>query len=55
MSFIAGTALVREVGGGPLAQGLYGGVALSFAGLSLVSVPLLYDAWGWRAPPSGRR
>jgi MFS family permease len=50
LAFISGSALVRESGGGPLAQGVFGGVSLAPGGLALAIVPQLEDALGWRAP-----
>ena len=50
LAFISGTALVRESGGGPFAQGVFGGVSLAPGGLALAVVPQLEDALGWRAP-----
>jgi MFS transporter, NNP family, nitrate/nitrite transporter len=50
LAFISGSALVRESGGGPLAQGVFGGVSLAPGGLALALVPQLEDALGWRAP-----
>jgi MFS family permease len=50
LAFISGSALVRESGGGPLAQGVFGGLALAPGGLALAIVPQLEDALGWRAP-----
>jgi MFS family permease len=50
LAFISGSALVRESGGGPIAQGVFGGVALAPGGLALAIVPALEEALGWRAP-----
>ena len=50
LAFISGTALVRESGGGPFAQGVFGGVSLAPGGLALAVVPQLEGALGWRAP-----
>src|SRR5918999_2931417 len=50
LAFISGSALVRESGGGPLGQGVFGGVSLAPGGLALAVVPQLEDALGWRAP-----
>jgi MFS family permease len=50
LAFISGSALVRESGGSPLAQGVFGGVALAPGGLALAIVPQLEGAMGWRAP-----
>jgi fucose permease len=40
---------VRESGGSPFAQGLFGGVALGGGGLALAIVPQLEPWLGWRA------
>src|SRR5918999_459738 len=50
LAFISGSALVRESGGGPVAQGVFGGVSLAPGGLALAVVPQLEEALGWRAP-----
>ena len=50
LAFISGSALVRESGGGPLAQGVFGGVSLAPGGLALAIVPQLEETLGWRAP-----
>jgi MFS family permease len=50
LAFISGSALVRESGGGPFAQGVFGGVSLAPGGLALAIVPQLEEALGWRAP-----
>jgi MFS family permease len=50
LAFISGSALVRESGGGPFAQGVFGGVSLAPGGLALAIVPQLEDVLGWRAP-----
>jgi MFS family permease len=50
LAFISGSALVRESGGGPLAQGVFGGVSLAPGGLALAIVPQLEELLGWRAP-----
>jgi predicted MFS family arabinose efflux permease len=50
LAFVSGSALVRESGGSPLAQGIFGGVSLAPGGLALAVVPQLEDAIGWRAP-----
>ena len=39
IAFVSGSAYVRESGGSPLAQGLYGGLGLGGGGLALVVVP----------------
>jgi MFS family permease len=48
--FVAGLDLIRAGGGGPLAQGFFGGITTASAGLALVIVPPLEDGIGWRAP-----
>lgn len=48
--FVAGLDLIRAGGGGPLAQGFFGGVTTAAAGLALMVVPSLHEAAGWRAP-----
>ncbi len=50
LCFIAGIGHLRECGIGALGQGLYGGIALASGGVALVTVPLLYSAFEWRAP-----
>jgi MFS family permease len=50
LAFISGSALVRESGGSPFAQGVFGGVSLAPGGLALAIVPQLEGAIGWRAP-----
>jgi MFS family permease len=50
LAFISGSALVRESGGSPLAQGVFGGIALAPGGLALALVPRLAGPLGWRAP-----
>jgi MFS family permease len=50
LAFISGSALVRESGGSPLAQGVFGGISLAPGGLALAVVPQVEDALGWRAP-----
>jgi MFS family permease len=50
LAFVAGSAYVRESGGSPFAQGLFGGVGLAGGGIALGVVSQL-DGWlGWRAP-----
>jgi MFS family permease len=41
LAFISGSALVRESGGSPFAQGVFGGVSLAPGGLALAIVPQL--------------
>lgn len=48
--FVAGLDLVRAGGGGPAAQGLYGGATMAGGGLALALVPVLTQTGGWRAP-----
>ena len=50
LSFIAGSAYVRAVGGSPAAQGLFGGVGLAGGGCALAVVPQVESWLGWRAP-----
>ncbi len=50
VAFIAALALVRGSGGGPLAQGLYGGTTSGGGGLAIAVVPALIGPLGWRAP-----
>jgi MFS family permease len=50
LAFVSGSALVRESGGSPLAQGVFGGISLAPAGIALAVVPQLEHALGWRAP-----
>ena len=50
LAFVAGIAYVRESGGSPFAQGLFGGVGLAGGGVALGVVSQV-DGWlGWRAP-----
>ena len=50
VAFISGSALVRESGGSPLAQGFFGGIGLGTGGVALAVVPQLEDVFGWRTP-----
>jgi MFS family permease len=50
LAFISGSAMVREAGGSPLAQGVFGGIGLGAGGLALAVVPQVEDVVGWRAP-----
>jgi MFS family permease len=50
VSFIAGSAYVRAVGGSPAAQGVFGGVGLAAGGFALAVVPQAERFLGWRAP-----
>jgi MFS family permease len=50
LAFVAGSAYVRESGGSPFSQGLFGGVGLAGGGVAL-GVITQVDGWlGWRAP-----
>jgi MFS family permease len=46
--FVAGLDLVRAGGGGPVAQGLYGGATMAGSGLALTIVPALTEATSCR-------
>jgi len=48
--FVGGSDYVRAAGGGPLGQGLFGGVSLAAGGLAIALVPPTEAALGWRAP-----
>lgn len=50
VGFIAASEYVRTSGGGPFAQGLFGGLATAGAGFALAVVPQLEDWAEWRAP-----
>lgn len=50
LAFICGSAIVRESGGSPFAQGLFGGIALAAGGVALATVPQLVGTWHWRTP-----
>lgn len=50
LAFVGGTAYVQQLGGGPLAQGLYGGASLGTGGAAVAAVPGFVDPFGWRAP-----
>ncbi|MCD6726963.1 MAG: MFS transporter [Solirubrobacteraceae bacterium] len=51
LCFVAGISLVREAGGSPFAQGLFGGIALAAGGVALAVVPQLAGGpGGWRMP-----
>ena len=49
-AFVAGSDYMRAASGSPLAQGIYGGVAVSSGGLALAVVPLVAGIAEWRAP-----
>jgi MFS family permease len=49
-AFIAGLGIVRQTGGGALAQGVYGGLTLGVGGVAIAVVPVIVDAIGWRGP-----
>jgi MFS family permease len=50
VAFMAGSSYVRESGGSPFAQGLFGGVGLAGGGVAIGLVSQL-DGWlDWRAP-----
>jgi MFS family permease len=49
-AFIAGLAIVRQTGGGALAQGVYGGLTAGAGGMAIAVVPVIVDAIGWRGP-----
>lgn len=48
--FVGGSDYIRAAGGGPLAQGLFGGVSLAAGGAAIAIVPQVEAAVGWRAP-----
>ncbi len=50
LAFISGSAYVRESGGSPFAQGLFGGIGLGGGGLALAIVPALEGRFDWRSP-----
>lgn len=50
LAFLAGSAYIRQAGGSPFAQGLFGGVGLAGGGLALGVVSQLDGSLGWRAP-----
>jgi MFS family permease len=47
--FVAGSDYVRASGGGPVAQGVFGGSAMAGGGFALAVVPALDGPLGWRA------
>jgi NNP family nitrate/nitrite transporter-like MFS transporter len=49
-AFVAGSDYVRAAGGGPVAQGVFGGSAMAGGGLALAVVPALHGPLDWRAP-----
>ena len=53
LAFISGSALVRESGGSPVAQGVFGGISLAPGGVAIAVVPQLEEVVGWRAPYAG--
>jgi predicted MFS family arabinose efflux permease len=48
-AFVSGLDLVRAGGGGPLAQGLFGGITTAAGGVTLMTLPALETVAGWRA------
>jgi MFS family permease len=50
LAFLAGLSIVRQTGGGALAQGLYGGLTVGAGGVAIAVVPVIVDAIGWRGP-----
>jgi MFS family permease len=48
--FVGGSDYIRAAGGGPLGQGLFGGVSLAAGGAALAVVPQVEASVGWRAP-----
>lgn len=50
LGFVGGMTYVQQMGGGTLAQGIYGGVSLSAGGLAVGTVSFLEGALGWQAP-----
>jgi MFS family permease len=50
LAFAAGLSLIRDSGGSPFAQGLFGGLGLGACGVALATVPLLAGDQGWRWP-----
>jgi predicted MFS family arabinose efflux permease len=48
-AFVASLDLVRAGGGGPLAQGLFGGITTAAGGVTLMTLPALETVAGWRA------
>src|SRR5207249_596861 len=50
VSFIAGSAYVRAVGGSPAAQCIFGGEGLAGGGVALAVVPQVERFFDWRAP-----
>lgn len=50
LGFVGGTTYVQQMGGGSLAQGLFGGMSLAAGGIAVAVVPLYEDVLGWQAP-----
>lgn len=50
IGFVATSDYVRATGGGPLMQGVFGGLAMGAGGLALGIVPLVENGIAWRAP-----
>lgn len=50
IGFVGGMTYVQQLGGGTFAQGLYGGVTLSIAGMAVGVVPFFEGGLGWQAP-----
>ena len=48
--FVGGSDYVRAAGGGPVAQGIFGGVSLAAGGAAIAIVPQVEATVGWRAP-----
>jgi cyanate permease len=47
--FVSGSDYVRSLGGGPLAQGIFGSAGVGSGGLALLVVPQLEPTLAWRA------
>jgi predicted MFS family arabinose efflux permease len=47
--FVTGSDYVRSLGGGPLAQGIFGSAGVGSGGLALLVVPQLEPSLGWRS------
>lgn len=50
LGFVGGTAYIQQMGGGSLAQGMYGGLSLAAGGLAVAVVPALEGSLGWQSP-----